>query len=163
MTGLRAPRLCWLSCLALPLMGILAQPCWGNPVAPPPELQPLLRALERARYAVFWAPPPIPGAYGATDVKRRMIWVSPLTIDLGIARQVLLHEAVHAAQGCPRGRLAPLGWRLQPDPVVEREISGLLYRGYAHSKHEVEREAFFAQGHPKAMGMVLQALRQRCR
>ncbi|NDC16228.1 MAG: hypothetical protein EBZ76_13990, partial [Synechococcaceae bacterium WB9_2_170] len=64
----------------------------------PPELKPLVRALERARYAVFVAPPPIPGAYGATDPKRRMIWVSPLAIEMGIARQVLVHEAVHAAQ-----------------------------------------------------------------
>jgi hypothetical protein len=130
----------------------------------PPELKPLLRALERARYAVFLAPPPIPGAYGATDPKRRMIWVAPLSIDLGIARQVLIHEAVHAAQACPKGKLTPIGWGgLTLQTSVDREISGLLYRGYAHSKHDVEREAFAMQGQPQAMAQVIAALRQRCR
>ena len=129
----------------------------------PPELKPLVRALERARYAVFVAPPPIPGAYGATDPKRRMIWVSPLAMEMGIARQVLVHEAVHAAQACPKGKLTPIGWRLPVETVVDREISGLLYRGYAHGKHEVEREAFAMQGQPQAINQVIAALRQRCR
>jgi hypothetical protein len=129
----------------------------------PPETKPVLKALERARYAVFLAPPPIQGAYGATDVKRRLIWVAPIAIELGIARQVLLHEAVHAAQGCPKGKLTPLGWSINVDHVVDREISALLFRGYAHGKHDVEREAFMAQGHPRAIPMVVEALRQRCR
>ena len=130
----------------------------------PPDLQPLLRALERARYAVFLAPPPTPGAYGATDPKRRMIWIAPISIDLGIARPVLIHEAVHAAQACPKGKLTPIGWGgLTLQTSVDREISGLLYRGYAHSKHDVEREAFAMQGQPQAMAQVIAALRQRCR
>ena len=134
--------------------------------APPPwpaELRPLLKALERARYAVFLAPPPIPGAYGATDARRRLIWLAPIAIELGIARQALLHEAVHAAQACPKGKLTPIGWPLRMDPVVDREVSGLLYRGYAHNKHELEREAFAMQGQPQAMALVIQALAQRCR
>jgi hypothetical protein len=49
------------------------------------------------------------------------------------------------------------------ETVVDREISGLLYRGYAHSKHEVEREAFAMQGQPQAISQVIAALRQRCR
>ena len=60
----------------------------------PPEVKPLLRDLERARYAVFLAPPPIPGAYGSTDPKRKLIWVSPLAIEMGLARAVLIHEAI---------------------------------------------------------------------
>ena len=129
----------------------------------PPELKPLLQALERARYAVFLAPPPIPGAYGATDPKRRMIWLSPIAIDLGIARPALIHEAVHAAQACPRGKLNPIGWSIPVDPMIERQINGLLYLGYAHGKHDVEREAFAMQGHPQAIAMVSQALARRCR
>lgn len=128
----------------------------------PVDLQPLVRALEKARYAVFLAPPPIPGAYGATDPKRRLIWLAPITLDLGIARQTLVHEAVHAAQACPKGRLRAIGWQVPVLPTVDREISGLLYRGYAHGKHEVEREAFAMQGQPQAIGMVIAALRQRC-
>ena len=129
----------------------------------PPELKPLLRALERARYAVFVAPPPIPGAYGSTDPKRRLIWVSPLAIEMGLARAALIHEAVHAAQACPKGKLTPIGWPIQLSTVVDREISGLLYRGYAHSKHELEREAFGMQGHPQAIPLIAKALQQRCR
>jgi hypothetical protein len=129
----------------------------------PPELKPLLRALERARYAVFVAPPPIPGAYGTTDPKRKLIWVSPLAIEMGLARAVLIHEAVHAAQACPKGKLNPIGWPVQMSYVVDREVSGLLYRGYAHSKHELEREAFAMQGHPQAIPMITKALQQRCR
>ncbi|MFM8545988.1 MAG: hypothetical protein ACKOAP_13555 [Vulcanococcus sp.] len=129
----------------------------------PPELKPLLRALERARYAVFVAPPPIPGAYGSTDPKRKLIWVSPLAIEMGLARAALIHEAVHAAQACPKGKLTPIGWPTRLSTVVDREISGLLYRGYAHSKHELEREAFGMQGHPQAIPLIVKALKQRCR
>lgn len=146
-----------MNALLLPLLALTALQ------ALPPELKPLLRALERARYAVFVAPPPIPGAYGSTDPKRKLIWVSPLAIEMGLARAALIHEAVHAAQACPKGKLTPIGWTIPLSFVVEREISGLLYRGYAHSKHELEREAFGMQGHPQAIPMVVKALNQRCR
>ena len=129
----------------------------------PPELKPLLLALERARYAVFLAPPPMAGAYGATDPKRRLIWLAPIAIELGIGRQALIHEAVHAAQACPKGKLTPIGWHLAVQSTVDHEISGVLYRGYAHSKYELEREAFMMQGQPQAIDQVVQALRQRCR
>ena len=128
-----------------------------------PELKPLLRALERARYVVFVASPPISGAYGITDPKRKLIWISPLAIEMGLGRAVLIHEAVHAAQACPKGKPSTIGWPVQMSYVVDREVSGLLYRGYAHGNHELEREAFAMQGHPQAIQMISKTLQKRCR
>lgn len=129
----------------------------------PSDLQPLLSALQRAKYTVLLAPPPIPGAYGATDSRRKRIWVAPISIDLGIVRQTLIHEAVHAAQSCPTGKLTPLGIDVPLSYKIDREISGLLYRGYAHSKFEVEREAFALQGQAGAPALLIRQLDQRCR
>ena len=129
----------------------------------PPEFKPLLQALRQAGYKLLLSKPPIPGAYGATNTRKKMIWVSPITIDLGIARQALIHEAVHAAQACPKGKLLPIGWTLPLEHVVDREVRGVLYRNYPHAKHDVEREAFAMQGHPRAFELVAAALKQRCR
>ena len=129
----------------------------------PSEVRPLLQALRQAGYKLFLSKPPIPGAYGATNARKKLIWLAPITIDLGIARQALIHEAVHAAQGCPKGKLRPIGWTLPMERVVDREVSGVLYRNYPHAKHDVEREAFAMQGHPRAFEMVAAALKQRCR
>lgn len=129
----------------------------------PAELQPLLAALKRARYEVKLEQPPQQGAYGMTDSRKRRIWIAPISIDLGIVRATLIHEAVHAAQGCPRGKLKPIGWSVDLDHKIEREISGLLYRGYPRGSFEVEREAFSMQSHPRAIAMLIAALNQRCR
>jgi hypothetical protein len=129
----------------------------------PLEFKPLLQALRQAGYKLILSQPPIPGAYGATNIRKKIIWVAPITIDLGIARQALIHEAVHAAQACPKGKLRPIGWTLPLERVVDREVRGVLYRNYSHAKHEVEREAFAMQGHPKAFELVTAALKQRCR
>jgi hypothetical protein len=129
----------------------------------PAELKPLLAALQRARYTVTLAKPPQQGAYGLTDSRKRRIWIAPISIDLGIVRATLIHEAVHAAQGCPRGRLKPIGWQVDLDHKIEREISGLLYRGYPRGSFAVEREAFAMQSHPRAIPLLISALDQRCR
>ena len=70
---------------------------------------------------------------------------------------------MHAAQSCPTGKLEPLGVKVPLDYKIDREISGLLYRGYAHSKFEIEREAFALQGQADAPGLLIQQLNQRCR
>ena len=129
----------------------------------PAELMPLVRSLQQAGYQVLFAKPPVQGAYGATNVRKKMVWVAPITVDLGIARQSLIHEAVHAAQGCPAGRLRPIGWTYPLPQVVDRSVAGLLYRNYPHAKHDVEREAFMMQGHPRAFDLIAAALKQRCR
>jgi len=129
----------------------------------PAELQPLLAALKRARYEVKLEQPPQQGAYGLTDSRKRRIWIAPISIELGIVRATLIHEAVHAAQGCPKGRLKPIGWSVDLERTIELEISGLLYRGYPRGSFEIEREAFSMQSHPRAIPMLITALEQRCR
>ena len=128
----------------------------------PAELRPLVQALQRAGYRVLLAKPPVPGAYGATNARRRQVWLAPITIELGIARQALIHEAVHAAQGCPKGKLRPIGWSLAMIKPVDREVAGVLYRNYPHRRHDVEREAFAMQGDPRAVALITAALQQRC-
>ena len=135
----------------------LASPSW------PPDLLPLVKALQIAGYQVRFEKPPIQGAYGATNARKKIIWVAPITVDLGIARQTLIHEAVHGAQGCPKGKLQPIGWKTEMVNAVDREVAGILYRNYAHAKFDVEREAFAMQGNPRAIELITTALQQRCR
>ena len=129
----------------------------------PAELRPLVQALQKAGYQVMLAKPPVPGAYGATNARLRQVWLAPITIELGIARQALIHEAVHAAQGCPNGKLRPIGWSLAMLRPVDREVAGVLYRNYPHGKHDVEREASAMQGDPRALTLIKAALQERCR
>jgi len=135
--------------------------------APPPqlpaELRPIATTLQQRGFQVRLAPPPVRGAYGLFQAKTRTLWIAPVAFELGIGRQVFLHEAIHAAQSCPTGVLQPLGWSAQLNPVVEREISRILATSYHHGKRELEREAFSMQGHPDAIGRVIAALKQRCR
>ena len=128
----------------------------------PANLRPLVSALERAGYRVLLEKPPIPGAYGATNSRKKMIWVAPISIDLGIAKQTLIHEAVHAAQGCPTGKMTEIGWTTELSNAVDREIAGILYRNYPHAKFSLEREAFGMQANPQAFSLISQALTQRC-
>ena len=98
----------------------------------------------------------------AVPKPKQNVWLSPVTFPLGIARQTFLHEAIHAVQSCPTGRLTPIGWRLKVSPVVEREIGGILMQSYHHSNRVLEREAFFMQGQPDAVAQVIAALHERC-
>lgn len=129
----------------------------------PADLQPLLSALRRHRFSVQLAPPPRRGVYGMFDATRRTLWVAPITGELGIARQTLLHEAAHAAQSCPEGVLRPIGWRLPLNPLIEREISAITLLHYGSSSRLLEREAFAVQGQANAVALIVRALDQRCR
>ena len=82
---------------------------------------------------------------------------------MGIARQTLIHEAVHAAQACPTGQYELIGWSITLPNAVDRSIEGNLYRSYSRKRFPVEREAFFMQSHPNAFGLIKEALSQRCR
>lgn len=128
----------------------------------PADVQPLVKALQRHGFLVEVALPPQPGAYGHFEPRSRTLWVSPLSLELGIGRQTFLHEAVHAVQSCPTGVVSPIGWSFPLDPAVERGISVVLYHGYPTNK-AVEREAFSLQGQSDAVPLLLEALRQRCR
>lgn len=151
------------------LLSLLLTQAGGAPLAPrgeaalPPELMPLVRALRSHGFQVRIALPPARRAYGQYEPSSRTLWLSPLAFELGIARQTFLHEAVHAAQSCPSGRvLSPIGWTLPLQPVVRQEISGLVLNGYGAQSRALEQEAFALQGQPDAVPRLLRALAQRC-
>ena len=108
----------------------------------PADLQPLLQALQRHGFRVVLQAPPSRGAYGQFEPASRTLWIAPISHELGIARQTLLHEATHAAQSCPHGVLTPVGWSLPLSPLIEREISAITLNRYHHGNRAVEREAF---------------------
>ena len=128
----------------------------------PADLQPLIKALNTNGFNVLIALPPVRGSYGLFQSKNKTLWISPVTFPLGIARQTFLHEAVHAIQSCPSGRLSPVGWQVRLPPVVEREISAILLKNYHHTNRVLEQEAFFLQSQKNAPLMLMKALKQRC-
>lgn len=129
----------------------------------PNDLKPLIRLLQDAGYRFVFQNPPVSGAYGATNARQKTVWLAPISVDLGISRQTLIHEMVHAAQACPTGRYEPIGWKVTLPFAVDREIEGILFRKYPHKQFPVEREAFFMQGHPNAAALLSHALKTRCR
>lgn len=129
----------------------------------PADLQQLARELRRHGFRLRLAPPPQAMAYGAYHPASRTLFLAPISLDLGIARQTLLHEAVHAVQSCPSGTLTPIGWQVRLDPLISREISGILLHGYLGGNRLLEREAFAMQGQGDAVPRILEALRRRCR
>jgi hypothetical protein len=150
--------------LALALVPLLAsgelQP---RPLsALPADLQLLARDLQDHGFTVRIALPPVRQSYGLFQSASRTLWLSPLSFELGIARPTFLHEATHAVQSCPTGRLTPIGWRFPLAPVVEREISGILTTRYHHGNRILEQEAFGLQGQPDAVPRLRRALAQRC-
>ena len=126
----------------------------------PSNLQPLVRALETKGFTVLIALPPVRGSYGL--YKNKTLWISPITLPLGIARQTFLHEAVHAIQSCPTGTLKPLGLKVNLNSVVEREVSAILRRNYHQNSRILEREAFSLQGHKDTPSLLLATLNKRC-
>ena len=128
----------------------------------PADLVPLVNVLIDAGYTVHFSNPPLAGAYGATDARKKTIWLAPISVDMGIARQVLIHEAVHAAQACPNGIYEPIGWRVSLPKSVEVTIKEILFRKYRRKNIAVEKEAFYMQSHPQAFKEISKALRERC-
>ena len=103
------------------------------------------------------------GPTAPTVPASRTLWISPLSFELGIARQTFLHESVHAVQSCPSGKLQPIGWSLPLQPLLRNEISGILINGYPFTNHLLEQEAFALQGQPDATARLLRAMADRCR
>lgn len=110
-----------------------------------------------------WEPPPKIGVYGLFEGRSRTLWVHPITFDLGISRQTLLHEAVHAAQSCPEGNLTRLGIPAPVSPLIAQEISSILFRNYHVKDRVLEQEAFSLQGQTAAPSILVKLLRQRCK
>ena len=149
-----------LACLVLAsTSAALADPALTLPA----ELEPLRIALERHGFRVLLQPPPRAGNYGLFESRTRRLWIAPVSFDLGIGRHTFLHEAAHAAQSCPAGKLTPIGWRLPLNPVVAQEIQGITTQHYHFNTWPLEREAFAVQGQPNAMALIIRALDQRCR
>ncbi len=129
----------------------------------PADLKQLSTALQRHGFEIRLAPPPRRGAYGIYEAKSRRLWVSPLAFQLGIGRQVFIHEATHAVQSCGGAGMKPLGVTAPLNPVVEREISGILFNRYHPGNRVVEREAFTLQGQPGAVPFLINTMGKRCR
>lgn len=155
----------------LPLLLVVAPLLAGATAGPlaeleamlPPDLRPLAIELRRQGFQLRLVVPPAAGVYGQFVPARRTLFLAPITLELGIARPTLLHEAVHAAQSCPGGLLTPIGWNLRLDPLIAQEIGGILTQRYPLRNHQLEREAFAMQGRSDAVGMIVEALRRRCR
>ena len=105
----------------------------------------------------------LPGrAYGRFVPTQKLLEISPVVHELGIAQQVLLHEAVHAAQSCPNGKLTLIGIQRRADPAVESRIRYLLSNHYRQEHMALEQEAFLIQGQEDAEALVVKALKGRC-
>ena len=126
------------------------------------DLQQLQLELIRHGFKLEQRHPPETRAYGRFNAATRTLMISPLVKDLGITRPVFLHEAVHAAQSCPSGRLSLLGIQRSMDPIVESRIRFILRNHYSQANTALEREAFLIQGLPDAEQVIITALRSRC-
>jgi len=127
------------------------------------DLQDLVKALRSINYNVRFEKTPITGKYGLTDAKNKTIWVAPITIEMGIFRKTLIHEAVHAVQSCQSGKFMPIGWELSVSPVIEQSIKSNLYLNYPRKSHAIEKEAFLMQAQEKPITMILETLKTRCK
>ena len=126
------------------------------------ELKELRQTLTEAGFTVRFNNPPVQGAYGLFNSKKKIIWIAPITKEIGILRQTFIHEAVHAAQACKNGKIEPIGWSLDADKAVEAHINSVLYRKYPPEKHDVEREAFMMQAQSDASKKIKNALIKYC-
>ena len=126
------------------------------------DLQDLVKALRSINYNVRFEKTPITGKYGLTDAKNKTIWVAPITIEMGIFRKTLIHEAVHAVQSCQSGKFMPIGWELSVSPVIEQSIKSNLYLNYPRKSHVIEKEAFLMQAQEKPIPMILETIKTRC-
>ena len=125
------------------------------------DLNDLYRALLRHGFSIEERQPP-GKAYGRFIPAERRLEISPLVRELGIARSVFLHEAVHAAQSCPNGDFSLIGIQRGVDPVVNSRIKYLLLTHYNPTNSALEQEAFMIQSQPDAEQIIINALKSRC-
>ena len=142
------------------ITGLLLLPV--HAIADAATIDALLQTLQRHGFRVEQRHPPNRKAYGQFIAARKLLLISPLASELGVARAVLLHEAVHAAQSCPSGQLRPLGLTLAAAPAVESRIRYLLTHHYAQGQVVLEEEAFQLQAQPNAVALIIDALDRRC-
>ena len=127
------------------------------------DLQDLVRALRSIDYDVRFEKTPVRGKYGLTNAKKKTIWVAPITMEMGIFRKTLIHEAVHAVQSCRSDKFIPIGWELSVSPVIEQSIKSNLYLNYPRKSHKLEKEAFLMQAQDEPIPIILETLNKRCK
>ncbi len=127
------------------------------------DLFDLKQSLVKAGFKVEFEKPPMQGAYGLINIKKKTIWIAPITHEMGIFRATFVHEAVHAAQTCRTGKLQPIGWTLEVDDAVRQAIESILYRKYTSEKFDIEREAFLMQGQTNAVSKIKKELTEHCK
>ena len=125
---------------------------------PDADMSAIIETLQQYDFKVAFTRPPRSQAYGLIQPSTRQIWVHPVTYPLGIAKQTLIHEAVHAAQTCRSiDPVEPLGIDV---PISTRTRRHFL-RYHSFRRH-VEAEALTVQGLPNGTDYVIQLLKTHC-
>ena len=123
----------------------------------------LIKILNIKGFTIRNEVPPIKGSYGLYETKTKTIWISPITKKLGIYENVLIHEAVHAAQSCPYGFLTKLDNSSNLTTLQEELIKRKLLFHYKHENFLLEKEAFSIQVSPNSSQIIIKALNNRCK
>lgn len=129
----------------------------------PNDLNPLLNLLKKKGFQIKFESPPRRGVYGLFQRKSKTLWISPISFEMGIVRQIILHEATHAAQSCPYGSLSPIGWKLPISQSIRNEVQANLFRNYETSHYYIEEEAFYLQSQKNGVELLIEAINVRCR
>lgn len=96
--------------------------------------------------------------YGLINSKTKTIWINPVVFELGNARPVLIHEAVHAAQTCAGdGQIALVELDIEP-PQFTRPYF-MRYHAY---RREVEAQAYTVQVQTDSLAIAIGLLEQNC-
>ena len=128
-------------------------------MAPDPSMERILQTLKQYNFKVSFSRPPNAKAYGSMQPSTKRIWIHPITYQLGIAKQTLIHEAMHAAQSCqsPGTEVEPIGIKYPISPLARRHF--LRYHNF---RRHVEAEALTVQGLPEGADYVIELLHQHC-
>ena len=126
------------------------------------DLSKLIKLLNKKGFKIKNELPPIKKAYGLYENNTKTIWISPITSKLGIYKNVLVHEAVHAAQSCPRGFLTKLNIPIKLNSSQEKIIKMKLVNHYNHMNFLLEKEAFSIQTLPNSLEIVSKEINKRC-
>ena len=127
------------------------------------DLKPLIDLLKVKGFTIKFEIPPKKGVYGLFQSKSKTLWISPITFELGIGRQTILHEATHAAQSCPNGFLIPIGWTLPVNESIKNEIEANLLRNYDINQYTIEKEAFYLQSQKNGVELLMETIKKRCK
>jgi len=126
------------------------------------DLSNLIKLLNKKGFKIKNELPPIKEAYGLFENSTKTIWISPITNKLGIYKNVLVHEAVHAAQSCPRGFLTKLNIPIKLNSSQEKIIKMKLVNHYDHRNFLLEKEAFSIQTLPNSIEILSKEINKRC-